>query len=514
MYAQTQERAPVHPAAMSARGPRAVVIGGGFGGMASALRLRALGHRVTLVERQDSLGGRARVFRRGGFVFDAGPTVITAPYLFEELFELFGRRLDEVVRMVPVAPWYRMVFDDGSHFDYGPSLDATLREIERFAPGEEKGYLALLRHAGRLYERGFEGLGDQPFDSWRSMLRASPDLLRLRADRSVSRLVARHLRDPRLRRAFSLHPLLVGGNPFTTTSIYSLIHTIEQRWGVQFPIGGTGALVSALEDLMRDVGIELRLGSTVERIEIDAGRVTGVGLEGGAFLPAERVISNGDPPYVYRHLLAPRWRGRWSDRKLDRLRFSMGLFVVYFGTRRRYPDVAHHTILFGPRFRSLLEDIFEHGRLAPDMSLYLHRPTATDPGLAPEGHDGFYVLVPVPNLRHGIDWLRQGPALRDRVLDQLEARILPGLREALVEELFITPTYFRDQLLSLHGTGFSVQPLLRQSAYFRFHNRPRHVSGLYFVGAGTHPGAGVPGVLTSAKVVERLIRGEGAGGSA
>ncbi|MEM9556165.1 MAG: phytoene desaturase family protein [Acidobacteriota bacterium] len=487
-----------------------VVVGAGFAGLAAALRLRARGEEVILVDRLPELGGRARTFRRAGFVFDAGPTVITAPFLFEELFALFGRRLQDEVELLPVEPWYRMLFDDGTSFDYGGTVDDTLAEIERLAPADRRGYLRLLEHSEKLFDKGFVELADQPFNGWRDMLRVAPDLARLRADRTVWSLVRRHLTDPRLRQAFSLQPLLVGGNPFTTTSIYSLIHFLERRWGVVFPRGGTGALVAALGRLLDDVGVEVRLGTTVEQIEVDDGRVRAVRLAGGERIVAHRVVYAGDPSFLYRRLIEPRHRRRWTDRRLDRLRHSMGLFVWYFGTRRRYPDVAHHTILFGPRYESLLRDIFDRGVLADDPSLYLHRPTATDPALAPDGHDAFYVLAPVPHLGSGIDWDEAAEHYRQVVLDRLESTLLPGLGAELVEELHITPRYFERELLSHQGAGFSIQPTLTQSAGFRFHNRSEDVDGLYLVGAGTHPGAGVPGVLSSAKVVENLLEQEAA----
>ncbi|MEM7482763.1 MAG: phytoene desaturase family protein [Acidobacteriota bacterium] len=509
----TDERSGTVASRRARRPGHSVVVGGGFGGIAAALRLRAQGGEVTLVDRLPELGGRARVFRRGGFTFDAGPTVITAPFLFEELFALFGKQLEDYATLVPVEPWYRMMFDDGSTFDYGGSVEDTLAEIERFEPRDREGYLTLLAHSRRLFEKGFEELADRPFSSWRDMLRVLPDLLRLRADRTVFDLVSRHLKDPRLRQAFSLHPLLVGGNPFTTTSIYSLIHSLERRWGIHFPLGGTGALVSALGRLMEEQGVQVRLGTTVERIDVAAGgshrgRARGVVLEDGEVISADRVVAAADPAFVYRHLVEPRHRRRWSDRRIDRMRLSMGLFVLYFGTDRTYPDVAHHTILFGPRYRELLEDIFQNRELAPDFSLYLHRPTATDPSLAPAGHDGFYVLSPVPHLGADIDWPVEGPRYRERILEHLEGRLLPNLRRHLVDDFWVTPRYFQDELLSHRGAGFSVQPILRQSAWFRFHNRSEDIDGLYFVGAGTHPGAGVPGVLSSAKVLTRVLADE------
>ncbi|MFT4839589.1 MAG: phytoene desaturase [Planctomycetota bacterium] len=490
--------------AASGQGAHAVVIGAGFGGMAAALRLRARGYRVTLVDRCPMLGGRAQVFERDGFVFDGGPTVITAPFLLEELFSLFSENMADHVDLRPVEPWYRFRFDDGKTFDYGGTIEQTLAEIARFEPRDQAGYLKLLETSKRIFDVGFTGLADRPFDRFSTMLKLLPQLLRLRSDRSVYGLVKRHLKNPQLRQAFSIQPLLVGGNPFDTTSIYSLIHFLERQWGVHFPMGGTGALVKALGSLMERQGIEVRLGETVEQITTDGGRATGVLLAGGRELPADIVVSNADAPHLYRSMV-PGKKRRWTKRKLDRLRYSMGLFVLHFGTRRQYSDIAHHTISMGPRYRGLLHDIFEKKVLSDDFSLYLHRPTATDPGMAPPGCDTFYVLSPVPNLKSGIDWSEQAESYGDRILEALERTMMPGLRESLAVRFHMTPQDFGDRYLSVNGAGFSIQPLLQQSAWFRFHNRSEELENLFLVGAGTHPGAGVPGVLSSAKVLDRVV---------
>jgi phytoene desaturase len=305
---------------------------------------------------------------------------------------------------------------------------------------------------------------------------------------------------------FSIQPLLVGGNPFDTSCLYSLIHYLEREWGVWFPRGGTGALVDALLALGQRHGIKFCNNATVEKIVIRDGHATGVLLADGELIDAEVVVANADPPTVYRDLIPAQHRRTWTDAKLARLKYSMGLFVLYFATNRPYEDVAHHTILFGPRYRGLLDDIFERGIVADDFSLYLHRPAATDPSMAPAGHDTFYVLSPVPNLQHAIDWETEGPRYAQRILDHLEKKQLPNLGQHLVSQFHVAPPYFRDTLLTTHGTGFSIAPILTQSAWFRFHNESEDVHGLYFVGAGTHPGAGMPGVLSSAKVVENLLR--------
>lgn len=474
--------------------------------MASALRLRAKGYRVTLLDRCDRLGGRAQVFERDGFRHDAGPTVITAPFLFEELFALFGERLADHVRLVPLTPWYRFHFADGDHFDYGGSLEETLAEIERVSPGESAGYMRLLEHSRRIFDVGFTQLSGRPFHRLTTMLRQIPALIRLRCDRTVWRMVCAYLTHPKLRQAFSIQPLLVGGNPFDTTSIYGLIHYLERAYGVHFAMGGTGAITQALGELMARQGIDVHLGTTVARVRVHAGIATGVELADGRALDADLVVSDADPAHLYGAMVAGRQQAPSARLKLKTARYSMGLFVLYFGARRTYPDVAHHTIWLGARYRELLSDIFGGQVLPEDFSLYLHRPTATDPSFAPTGCDSFYVLCPVPNLQASIDWNVEGPRLRDRIVAALDATILPGLADTITADFYKTPTDFREDYLSVHGAGFSVSPLFSQSAWFRFHNRAEGIRQLYLVGAGTHPGAGMPGVLCSAKVLDALIR--------
>ena len=484
---------------------KAIVIGAGFGGIAAALRLRAKGYAVTLIDRCAALGGRAQVYEREGFRHDAGPTVITAPFLFEELFTLFGERFADHVKLVPLTPWYRFQFADGDTFDYGGTLEATLAEIERIEPRDRAGYLALLEHSRRIYDIGFTQLSAQPFHRLGTMLRQVPHLLGLRNYETVWQMVSRHLVSDKLRRAFSIQPLLVGGNPFDTTSIYGLIHFLERAYGVHFAMGGTGAVTQALGGLMARQGISLRLSTTVERIRIEQGVARGVVLADGTHVDADVVVSDADAAHLYRDLV-PRAEQALATRvKLSQAHYSMGLFVMYFGTTRTYPDVAHHTIWKGERYRELLEDIFHRQKLAEDFSLYVHRPTATDPSFAPAGQDSFYVLCPVPNLQAGIDWATEGPRLRDRIVDALERTMLPGLKASITADFYKTPEDFRDEYRSVHGAGFSVAPIFRQSAWFRFHNKSESVRNLYLVGAGTHPGAGVPGVLCSAKVVDALI---------
>ena len=483
----------------------AVVIGSGFGGMAAALRARKLGFEVTLIERLEQLGGRARTFKRDGHTFDAGPTVITAPFLFEELFELFDRQLPEYAEILPVSPWYRYEFSDGSRMDYGGTVEDTVNEIERLSPRDVEGYKKLLAHSKRIFDVGFDELAHVPFNRLWFMLKQVPALVRLGCYRTVWQFTKRYLKDERLRRAFSIQPLLVGGNPFNTTSIYSLIHYLERRWGVHFPRGGTGALVAAMGRLMQEVGVNVRLNQEVQKICIEDGQVTGVQFANGDSVAADLVICNGDPAQIYRSLVPRVDRKRWTDRRIDALKYSMGLYVLYFGTTCQYQDVEHHTIVFGEQYQELLQRIFAGEPAGDDLSLYLHRPTATDPALAPDGKDTFYVLAPVPNLQHH-DWLAARDQVRERVIDILEERVLPNLRQHMDVCFDLDPTQFDADYGSRWGAGFSIAPIFTQSAYFRFHNRSEDIKNLYLVGAGTHPGAGVPGVLSSAKVVEHLLK--------
>ncbi|WP_419758588.1 phytoene desaturase family protein [Acidisoma sp.] len=495
------------PRANLAAGRKVIVIGGGFGGIAAGLRARALGYEVTLLDRLDQLGGRGRVVRHDGFHFDAGPTVITAPFLLDELFALFGEDRRDHVPLLPVTPFYRVRFVDGRHFDLTGDADAMRGEVVRFCQQDLPGYEKMQRHSAELYRIGYERYSAQPFHKLATMMTAFPEIVRLSGHRSVYSIVRRYLRDDSLRRVFSLQPLLVGGHPFHTSGLYALIQHLERTHGVWFPKGGTGALVAGLGALMRRQGIAVRLQADVARLLHENGRITGVALATGETLPADAVIANADAPAIYADLLPSLKRRRWTDRKLDRLDYSMGLFVFYFGTNRRYETTAHHTILLGQRYRELLDEIFGRGVEVPDdLSLYLHRPTATDPDMAPPGCDAFYVLAPVPNLRSEIDWAVAAPRLRDRLVAMMEARELPELSAAIVTESWMTPQTFSEEYRSRHGAGFSVSPRLMQSAWFRFHNKSEEVRGLYLVGAGTHPGAGLPGVLTSAKVVETLLK--------
>ncbi len=490
--------------------PKIAVIGAGFGGMAAALRLRASGFEVDLYDNQAQPGGRAGVYRRNGYTFDAGPTVITAPFLFDELWFLFGKDRREAVEFRELSPWYRIRFADGRSFDYGGTDEQLVARVEAFSPGDVPGYKALLQQVERIYKVGFEELGAVPFDSAMKMLAVLPRMLALRSDRSVYSFVSRYIRDEALRRVFSFQPLLVGGNPFHTTSIYSLIQHLERKDGVSFAMGGTAALVAAMADLMREQGVNLHLSCGVRQISVNRGRATGIELDSGEQVAADAVVANADAPAVYRRLLKPEHRRKWTDARVRRQKYSMGLFVLYLGVRRQYPHLAHHTILLGRRYKELLTEIFNHKLLSDDISLYLHAPTRTDPTLAPPGCESLYALVPAPNLEvihpeRAIDWASAGPRLASHTIDVLENTLCPGLRSAIEVQFHVTPEHFRDNLRTEHGTGFSIQPTLGQSAYFRFHNRSEDVRGLYLVGAGTHPGAGLPGVLCSAKVLEHYF---------
>lgn len=484
---------------------RAVVIGAGFGGLAAAARLRAMGHAVTVLEAGDQPGGRARAFESEGFHFDAGPTVITAPHLFDELFELFGKDRRDYFEFVPVDPFYRVVFPDGRHFDYVGDDERLFAQIAKFNPADVEGYKKLVEHSQRIFDVGYTQLVDADFSRFGDMMRIVPDLVRLRAYKSLYGLVARYIKDDALRQVFTFQPLLIGGNPFRAPGIYLLIHWLERKWGIHFAMGGTASIVSGLTRLLGEVGVDVRLNAPVERIEVANGRTKGVLLENGSFLESDLVVSNADPATVYTKLIDAAARRKHTDASVARKRYSMSLFVGYFGTNKTYPGLAHHSILLGPRYRELLTDVFDRKTLAEDFSLYLHAPTRTDPSLAPPGGESFYVLSPVPNQQSGIDWSVEGPRYMDRILDALDAEHLPGLRENLVTQFHVDPRYFEGELRSYRGAAFGPEPTLRQSAYFRFHNRSEDVEGLYFVGAGVHPGAGLPGVLSSAKVLERVV---------
>jgi phytoene desaturase len=486
-------------------GRRALVIGSGFGGLAAALRLSVRGWQVQVLERLSGPGGRARVHEQDGFRFDAGPTIITVPHLFEDLWRLVGRRLADDVTLRSLDPYYRIRFDDGRWFDYSGDAAHMRAEVARFAPADLPGFERLQREADVCFAEGFEALGPRAFDHLGHLVAAVPNMFRMRAWRTIWQLVCKHLRDPHLRVVFSFHPLLIGGNPQAVSSAYALIHTLERRFGVHWAEGGTGALVRGLVRLLAARGVPVRCNADVRRIVVEQGRATGVELAGGERIGADIVVSNADAAWTYKHLVGDAPRRVWSDRKLARANYSMSLFVWYFGTRRQYPEVPHHMMVLGPRYEGLLTDIFKRHHLAADFSLYLHRPTATDASMAPPGCDTFYALAPVPHLQSGIDWAAMAEPFRRRVEERLAATVLPGLRDAVVTSRVTTPQHFHDELLSYQGAAFGMEPRLLQSAWFRPHNRSEDVAGLYLVGAGTHPGAGVPGVLMSAMALESVL---------
>jgi phytoene desaturase len=485
--------------------PEAVVIGGGFGGLAAAIRLQSQGVRTTLVEKRERLGGRAYVYRQDGYTFDAGPTVITDPSCLEELFALSGRRLADYATLLPIAPFYRLLWEDGVTFDYGNDQASLDRQIGALAPADVAGYHRFLAYSREVFEEGYRKLGHVAFLRPSDMLRAAPQLARLQAWRSVHSMVARFVGDPHLRQALSFHTLLVGGSPFATSAIYALIHALEREWGVWFAKGGTGALIDGLARLFTDLGGTVRTATPAAEITTEGERVTGILTEAGERIPADLVVSNGDVVHTYAGLLARHPRGQAMGKRLQRRRFSMSLFVVYFGLKRRHDELAHHSILFGPDYRGLIDDIRAARPLREDFSLYLHAPSVTDDSLAPDGRSTYYALSPVPNLAQPIDWAVEGPRYADSILASIERRAIPGLRADLDTLRIFTPADFRTELNAHLGSAFSLEPTLMQSAWFRVHNRDPVLRNLYFVGAGTHPGAGVPGVVGSAKATARVI---------
>ncbi|MDA0671149.1 MAG: phytoene desaturase [Bacteroidetes bacterium] len=484
-----------------------IVIGSGFGGLGAASRLLSAGHNVTILESRDKPGGRGYTYEMDGFKFDGGPTVITAPFLFDEIWEAAGKKREDYFELVPCDPFYRIFDWNNQPFDYNDNHEFILSEIEKRNPRDKEGYTKFLSTTKAIFEKGFVELADKPFLNISDMLKVAPDLVRLKSHETVYQYVSGFIEDEFLRRCFSFHPLLVGGNPFDTTSIYAMIHYLEREWGVHYALGGTGSIVNAMVKLIEEQGGQLHVNQKVDEILVSNGRVRGVQLANGDKLDADIVVSNADVATTYRKLIAPQHRRKYTDRRLERMRYSMSLFVIYFGTNRLYRDqgLAHHNIILSDRYKGLLNDIFKSKKVADDFSLYLHMPTLTDPSMAPEGHEAFYVLSPVPHLDSGTDWTEFAPIYRDRIMNFLEENYLPGLSDSLVSEHYIDPLHFRDTLHSYKGSAFSVEPILTQSAWFRPHNKSEDVDGLYFVGAGTHPGAGLPGVLSSSKIAENLI---------
>jgi len=486
---------------------RIIVIGSGFGGLAAAIRLALRGHQVELFEKRDKLGGRAYVYEMNGFKFDGGPTVITVPWLFDELFEAAGKRREDYVEFIPCDPFYRIFNHEGRHFDYNGDEPFILDQIGQWNEADRTGYQRFMNTTQAIFQKGFVELADQPFLSFWDMVKVAPDLIKLQSYLSVYRYVSQFVESEFLRRCFSFHPLLVGGNPFDVPSIYAMIHYLEREWGILYARGGTGALVAAMGRLFEESGGQIHLKAEVAEILADRGRVSGIRLADGSVHPADVIVSNADVALTYRNLIPEQYRRKYSNRKIERMNYSMSLFVIYFGTKRRYNDtnLAHHNIILGKRYKGLLEDIFKKKILANDFSLYLHMPTITDSSIAPEGHENFYVLSPVPHLEAEVDWTEAAKPYRDSIMQFLEDNYLPDLQANIVAEHYIDPLHFQGTLNSYLGSAFSLQPTLTQSAWFRPHNRSEDFENLYFVGAGTHPGAGLPGVLASAKIAENLI---------
>jgi phytoene desaturase len=485
--------------------PHAVVIGSGFGGLAAAIRLGAKGYRVTVLEKLNQPGGRALVHKQDGFTFDAGPTIITAPFLFDELWALAGRKFSDDVTLKALDPFYTIRFDDGDTFTCCPDPERMRAEIARISPSDVAGYDAYMRDSEAIYKVGFVELGHIPFSKLSDMAAFVPDMIKLGAWRSVHGHVAKHVKHPKLRMALSFHPLFIGGNPFRTTCIYSLIAYLERTFGVHCAMGGTGAIIAAMVKLIESQGSEIKYLSEVQSIITANRQATGVKLANGKTFTADIVISNADSAQTYLKLVPEQDRKKWTNRKLEKARYSMSLFVWYFGTNRQYTDVPHHTVLMGPRYHELIEDIFERKILAEDCSLYLHRPTASDPSLAPKGCDSFYVLSPVPNQDSGIDWISKAEIYRKCIAKRLHDTIMPGFEPTIVSQKLMTPIDFEQGLSSYKGAAFGLEPVLTQSAWFRPHNQSEEIENLYLVGAGTHPGAGVPGVLSSARVLDSVV---------
>ncbi|MGE0614382.1 MAG: phytoene desaturase [Bacteriovoracia bacterium] len=485
---------------------KAAVIGSGFGGLSVAIRLQAAGFKTTIFEKRDLPGGRAYVFKQDGFSFDAGPTVITAPECIDELFNIAGKDQSKYVKMVPVMPFYRLLFDDGYKFDYSNDDEQLFSQIGAKNQRDVEGYKRFLKYSEEVFEQGYTNLVHVPFLNWWSMIRVAPQLMRLQSPRSVFSMVAKFIKDPHLRTAFSFHTLLVGGNPFTTSSIYTLIHFLERNWGVHFPIGGTSALVNALVKLFQDIGGTVKFNAEIDEITTANGAVTGVKLKDGTIEKFDAVVSNGEIMHTYKDLLRKEPKLDSTRRSLARKDYTMSLFLIYFGTDRNWDNLSHHNIIFGPRYKELLKDIFVNKKLADDFSLYLHNPTVTDPSLAPAGKHAYYVLAPVPNLGDcDVDWDQEAPKYADRILTYLESKYMPGLKKSIVSQRIVTPKYFEKDLNSHLGAAFSLTPNLLQSAFFRAHNRDDKIKGMYVAGAGTHPGAGVPGVINSGKATAGLV---------
>ena len=489
---------------------KVIIIGSGFGGLGAAARLAAQGYEVEIFEKRDKPGGRGYLYEINGFKFDGGPTVLTAPFMFDDIFTLAGRKREDYVTFVPCDPFYRIFDYQKRHFDYNGNEQFILNEIDKWNPSDREGYRRFISSTKAIFEKGFVELADHPFLHLSDMLKIAPDLVRLQSHQSVYQYVSQFVENEFLRQCFSFHPLLVGGNPFDTTSIYAMIHYLEREWGVHYALGGTGAIIQAFVRLIEELGGKFHLNCGVEEIIIQNQQAVGVRSADGKLHKADHIISNADVVYTYNKLIKKEHFGRYSltRKRLTTMRQSMSLFVIYFGTKKRYNEgygLSHHNIILGPRYKELLKDIFTRKVLADDFSLYLHVPTMTDPTMAPEGCEAFYVLSPVPHLDANIDWNTMAKVYRDRIMSFLERNYLPDLQANIVAEHYIDPLHFQNDLSSYKGAAFSIEPVLTQSAWFRPHNRADELKNLYIVGAGTHPGAGLPGVLSSSIIAERLV---------
>lgn len=486
-----------------------IIVGTGFGALGAAARLARHGFEVELFEKRDKPGGRGYLYEIDGYKFDGGPTVITAPFMFDDIFAAAGRKREDYVTFVPCNPFYRIFNHEGRTFDYNGDPEFILSQIAEWNPSDMDGYQRFIGTTKAIFQKGFVELADKPFLQIMDMIRIIPDLVRLQSHKTVYSYVSQFIENDFLRQCFSFHPLLVGGNPFDTTSIYAMIHYLEREWGVFYALGGTGAIVAAMVKLIEELNGRFHYNADVREILVEDRRATGIRLADGTVHKADIVISNADVATTYMNLIPSQAR-RWNkDIRYQIMRYSMSLFVIYFGTDIRYNTgkLAHHNIILGERYEGLLSDIFHQKRLAEDFSLYLHMPTLTDPSMAPNGGEAFYVLSPVPHQKSGIDWRKTAKPYRDRIMQFLEDNYLPDLQKHIVAEHYIDPLHFQTTLSSYLGSAFSVEPILTQSAWFRPHNRSEDIDNLYFVGAGTHPGAGLPGVLSSSKIAEDLILG-------
>ncbi|GAB1420164.1 phytoene desaturase [Anaerolineales bacterium] len=484
-----------------------IIIGSGFGGLGAAIRLAARGHQVEIYEKRDKPGGRAYVYEVNGFKFDGGPTVITAPFMFDDLWQVAGKRREDYFELVPCDPFYRIYDEKGKKFDYNGDEAFILDQIRQRNPDDAQGYQDFMATTKAIFQKGFIELADKPFLSMMDMLKVAPDLIKMQSYRSVYGYVSKFIKDPFLRSVFSFHPLLIGGNPFDAPSIYAMIHYLEREWGIHYALGGTASIVSGMVRLFEELGGKVYLDQPVQEILVDGQRVTGIRLKDGSIQTADHIVSNADVAFTYKKLIPEKYRRKFTDKKLDKMKYSMSLFVIYFGTKKRYNDtgLAHHNIILGERYKALLNDVFNKKILAEDFSLYLHMPTITDPSMAPDGCEAFYVLSPVPHLGADVDWTKAAKPYRDAIMKFLEDEYLPDLQENIIAEHYIDPLHFENELSSNLGAAFSFQPILTQSAWFRPHNRSEDFENLYFVGAGTHPGAGLPGVLSSSIIADKLI---------